>query len=125
MWRERFCVRHPPCLPHPFPVDVLEEKESLPSLFHAEFGILDDEGIKDVFVDEGDPLTLGCSNTTGYPRPFVYWLIQMTNGALRMINSSRMTVDPHGSLHFSMVRERFATRCGTLTLAQFDSSARY
>ncbi|XP_069981771.1 neuroglian isoform X2 [Penaeus vannamei] len=54
-------------------------------------------------VNEGDPIGLTCQPPDGYPKPFVYWMIQDDRGALRSINSSRMTVDPEGTLWFSNV----------------------
>ncbi|KAG7157810.1 Neuroglian-like 2 [Homarus americanus] len=54
-------------------------------------------------VNEGDPVGLTCQPPDGYPKPYVYWMIQDDRGALRSINSSRMTVDPEGTLWFSNV----------------------
>ncbi|KAK7076289.1 ATP-dependent DNA helicase chl1, partial [Halocaridina rubra] len=54
-------------------------------------------------VHEGEPAKLPCQPPDGYPKPFVYWMIQDDRGALRSINSSRMTVDPEGTLWFSNV----------------------
>lgn len=54
-------------------------------------------------VHEGEPTELKCQPPDGYPKPFVYWMIQDDRGALRSINSSRMTVDPEGTLWFSNV----------------------
>ncbi|XP_068206070.1 LOW QUALITY PROTEIN: neuroglian-like [Palaemon carinicauda] len=54
-------------------------------------------------VNEGEPAQLKCQPPDGYPKPYVYWMIQDDRGALRSINSSRMTVDPEGSLFFSNV----------------------
>ncbi|KAK8743667.1 hypothetical protein OTU49_001198 [Cherax quadricarinatus] len=54
-------------------------------------------------VNEGDPVGLACQPPDGYPKPYVYWMIQDDRGALRSINSSRMTVDPEGTLWFSNV----------------------
>ncbi|KAK4296763.1 hypothetical protein Pmani_030767 [Petrolisthes manimaculis] len=56
-----------------------------------------------VNVNEGDPIGLNCQPPDGYPKPTVYWMIQDDRGALRSINSSRMTVDPEGTLWFSNV----------------------
>merc|ERR1711963_645150 len=52
-------------------------------------------------VEEGKPFTLPCEAPDGWPKPSVYWMIQSTNGALKTINSSRLTVDVEGYLHFS------------------------
>ncbi|MPC08425.1 Neuroglian [Portunus trituberculatus] len=54
-------------------------------------------------VMEGEPVQLACQPPDGYPKPSVYWMIQEDQGALRSINSSRMTVDPEGTLWFSNV----------------------
>ncbi|XP_067118775.1 LOW QUALITY PROTEIN: neuroglian-like [Centruroides vittatus] len=54
-------------------------------------------------VKEGQPLTLYCSPPTGYPKPSIFWLMVSNSGALHTINSSRLTVDPEGNLHFSNV----------------------
>ncbi|XP_063870133.1 neuroglian-like isoform X1 [Scylla paramamosain] len=56
-----------------------------------------------VEVTEGEPVRLACQPPDGYPKPSVYWMIQEDQGALRSINSSRMTVDPEGTLWFSNV----------------------
>lgn len=54
-------------------------------------------------VNEGESVGLKCQPPDGYPKPSVYWMIQDDRGALRSINSSRMTVDPEGTLWFSNV----------------------
>ena len=54
-------------------------------------------------VSEGDPLTIDCNPPTGYPKPAIFWIVLSSSGALRSINSSRLTVDPEGRLHFSNV----------------------
>jgi len=54
-------------------------------------------------VNDGDPQTIDCNPPTGYPKPAIFWVIQSNTGALRSINSSRLTVDPEGRLHFSNV----------------------
>ncbi|CAG0885603.1 unnamed protein product [Darwinula stevensoni] len=64
---------------------------------------------KEIEIQEGEPLSLKCSPPDGYPKPQVYWMIQSTSGALRSINSSRMTVDPEGTLWFSNVTRFDAT----------------
>ncbi|XP_076060460.1 neuroglian isoform X2 [Oratosquilla oratoria] len=56
-----------------------------------------------VTVSEGDSVGLYCQPPDGYPKPSVYWMIQDDRGALQSINSSRMTVDPEGTLWFSNV----------------------
>ena len=56
-------------------------------------------------VIEGEPLTIDCNPPTGYPKPTIYWMVQSKTGALYTINSSRLTVDPDGKLHFSNVTQ--------------------
>ncbi|XP_077544625.1 neuroglian-like [Haemaphysalis longicornis] len=60
-----------------------------------------EEDRKDVYVKEGEPLSLHCDPPSGYPHPNVTWLVQTHDGAARRINSSRITADPVGGLHFS------------------------
>lgn len=62
-----------------------------------------DEPAMTVSAQEGSPFSLRCQPPDGWPKPSVYWMMQNTNGALRSINSSRMTVDPEGTLWFSNV----------------------
>ncbi|RWS30544.1 neuronal cell adhesion molecule-like protein [Leptotrombidium deliense] len=62
-----------------------------------------DEAPEEKYVVEGDPLTLDCNPPTGYPKPVIFWIIISSSGSLRTINSSRLTVDPEGRLHFSNV----------------------
>ncbi|KAH9364561.1 hypothetical protein HPB48_021047 [Haemaphysalis longicornis] len=69
----------------------------------AELNNFAEESTKEVYVVEGDPLSLDCNPPTGYPRPNIFWLIQYMSGALRNVNSSRITADPEGDLHFSRV----------------------
>ncbi|XP_042912881.1 neuroglian [Parasteatoda tepidariorum] len=69
----------------------------------AELNSFLDVEAKEKVVNEGDPLSLNCNPPTGYPRPTIFWMIQSFTGSLRTINSSRITVDPEGDLHFSNV----------------------
>lgn len=69
----------------------------------AELNAFKDEQPKTVTANEGDPFKLQCQPPDGWPKPTVYWLIQDTNGGIRSINNSRMTLDPEGNLHFSNV----------------------
>lgn len=69
----------------------------------SELNSFAEETTKEVYVMEGDPLSLDCNPPTGYPRPKIFWLIQYSSGALRNVNSSRITADPEGDLHFSRV----------------------
>ncbi|KAK4016086.1 neuroglian isoform X3 [Daphnia magna] len=62
-----------------------------------------DEPPMTVSAQEGSPFSLRCQPPDGWPKPSVYWMMQNSNGALRSINSSRMTVDPEGTLWFSNV----------------------
>jgi len=57
-------------------------------------------------VEEGNPFQLPCEAPDGWPKPNAYWMIQSTNGALKVINSSRLTVDPEGNLWFSNVTRK-------------------
>ena len=69
----------------------------------SELNSFADEEVKDVYVNEGEPLTIDCNPPTGYPKPSIFWIVLSNTGALRSINSSRLTVDPEGRLHFSNV----------------------
>lgn len=69
----------------------------------AELNSFKDEIPKTEYADEGKPHTLNCQPPDGWPKPYVYWLLQDKNGAIKSINNSRMTVDPEGNLHFSNV----------------------
>ncbi|KAH9364501.1 hypothetical protein HPB48_018691 [Haemaphysalis longicornis] len=60
-----------------------------------------EEDRKDVYAKEGEPLSLHCDPPSGYPHPNVTWLVQTHDGATRRINSSHITADPVGGLHFS------------------------
>ncbi|KAG0443892.1 hypothetical protein HPB47_014419 [Ixodes persulcatus] len=69
-----------------------------------------EESPREVSVVEGDPLSLDCNAPMGYPRPNINWLILHNNGALRVLNSSRITSDPEGGLHFSRVEREDALK---------------
>ena len=69
----------------------------------SELNSFADEEVKEQYVNEGEPLTINCNPPTGYPKPSIFWIILSNTGALRSINSSRLTVDPEGRLHFSNV----------------------
>ncbi|XP_031628790.1 neuroglian-like isoform X2 [Contarinia nasturtii] len=69
----------------------------------AELNTFKDEQPKTVTANEGDPFKLQCQPPDGWPKPNVYWLIQNTDGGIKSINNSRMTLDPEGNLHFSNV----------------------
>lgn len=58
---------------------------------------------KSIVVSEGDPYTMECDPPSGFPKPAIFWIMQSSTGALRTINSSRITVDPEGNLHFSNI----------------------
>ncbi|XP_040079656.2 neuroglian [Ixodes scapularis] len=74
----------------------------------SELNPFPEESPREVSVVEGDPLSLDCNAPMGYPRPHVYWLIMHDSGALRGLNSSRITSDPEGGLHFSRVEREDA-----------------
>lgn len=63
----------------------------------------DPDGPSVLSVKEGEPYSIDCNPPTGYPKPAIFWIILSTSGSLRSINSSRLTVDPEGRLHFSNV----------------------
>lgn len=69
----------------------------------AELNSFKDELPKTVTANEGDPFKLQCQPPDGWPKPNVYWLIQNTDGSIKSINNSRMTLDPEGNLWFSNV----------------------
>merc|ERR1719153_1163202 len=60
-------------------------------------------------VREGNILQLHCEAPKGWPEPVIYWMIQYTNGALKHINSTRLTTGPEGSLWFSYVTKEDAS----------------
>lgn len=73
----------------------------------AELNSFSNDDINDVFAVEGEPLTIPCNPPTGYPKPQIFWIIQSKSGALiNGINSSRLSVDPEGNLHFSNVTNK-------------------
>ncbi|CAN7945040.1 unnamed protein product, partial [Ixodes pacificus] len=76
-----------------------------------------EESPREVSVVEGDPLSLDCNAPMGYPRPNIHWLILHDNGALRVLNSSRITSDPEGGLHFSRVEPEDALEDAVYTCA--------
>ncbi|XP_054715079.1 neuroglian-like [Uloborus diversus] len=84
----------------------------------TELNSFPDDEPKEEYVVEGEPLTLNCNPPSGYPKPTIFWIIQSNSGALHSINSSRITVDPDGNLHFSNVTDSDA-----LDDAQYACSA--
>uniref|UniRef100_U5EU82 Putative neuronal cell adhesion molecule n=1 Tax=Corethrella appendiculata TaxID=1370023 RepID=U5EU82_9DIPT len=68
----------------------------------AELNSFKDELPKTLTVSEGDPYKLQCQPPDGWPKPNVYWMI-LSDGDIRSINNSRMTLDPEGNLWFSNV----------------------
>jgi len=54
-------------------------------------------------VEEGQPLSIDCNPPTGYPKPVLHWLIYGSSSTINSVNSSRLTSDPEGKLHFSNV----------------------
>lgn len=83
-----------------------------------------------VSAQEGSPFSLRCQPPDGWPKPSVYWMMQNTNGALRSINSSRMTVDPEGTLWFSNVTrddtsDDFVYACSATSLFRYRTPQKY
>ncbi|UXI20068.1 DNA repair protein [Sarcoptes scabiei] len=88
-------------------------------LKRAELNSFSNNEIITVHATEGEPYTIPCHPPTGYPKPQVFWIIQSESGALiNGINSSRLSVDPEGNLHFSNVTQK-----DTLTDAVYACSA--
>lgn len=58
---------------------------------------------KVVTTNLGDPLTLECDAPKGYPDPSTTWLLQSSDGGLRNLENSRITIDDHGTLRFAYV----------------------
>jgi neuronal cell adhesion molecule len=84
------------------------------------------EGFKDdsiyiVEAKEGDPLKLTCEMPSGYPKPFVSWMIQTQSGELHTIEDSRKTFDPEGNLWFSRVSADDALKSAFYTCAATSS----
>lgn len=69
----------------------------------SELSSFPEEKPREFQVEEGLPFTVDCSPPSGYPKPIIFWMIMSSTGALHSINSSRLTVDPEGRLHFSNV----------------------
>lgn len=73
----------------------------------AELNAFSNDEIEDIYAIEGELLTIPCNPPTGYPKPKIFWIIQSNSGALiNGINSSRLSVDPEGNLHFSNVTQK-------------------
>lgn len=77
-------------------------------------------------AQEGSPFSLRCQPPDGWPKPSVYWMMQNSGGSLKSINSSRMTVDPEGTLWFSNVTradtsDDFVYACSATSLFRFPS----
>lgn len=75
----------------------------------AELNTFKDEQPKTLTAQEGYPFKLQCQPPDGWPKPNVYWLIQNTDGGIKSINNSRMTLDPEGNLWFSNVTRNDAS----------------
>ncbi|XP_065366259.1 neuroglian isoform X2 [Calliphora vicina] len=76
----------------------------------AELNAFKDEAAKTVEANEGEPFSLQCEAPDGWPKPTVNWLIQQSiDGNIKSINSSRMTLDPEGTLWFSNVTREDAS----------------
>lgn len=87
-------------------------------LRRSELSSFPEERAREFLVDEGDPFSIECNPPSGYPKPIIFWMILSNSGALHSINSSRLTVDPEGKLHFSNV-----TRSDQLDNALYACSA--
>jgi len=79
-------------------------------------------------AQEGSPFSLRCQPPDGWPKPSVYWMMQNSGGSLKSINSSRMTVDPEGTLWFSNVTradtsDDFVYACSATSLFRSSSNA--
>ncbi|XP_067001681.1 neuroglian isoform X2 [Anabrus simplex] len=75
----------------------------------AELNSFKDQPPQTVTAQEGEPFKLTCQPPDGWPKPIVYWLIQNTDGGIKSINNSRMTLDPEGNLWFSNVTRHDAS----------------
>ncbi|XP_065332463.1 neuroglian isoform X1 [Cloeon dipterum] len=63
-----------------------------------------DDELETIDTNEGEPFSLKCQPPDGWPKPSVHWLIQaQEGGGIKSINSSRITIDPEGTLWFSNV----------------------
>lgn len=69
----------------------------------SELNNFKDDGIITQEAEEGKPFKLQCQPPDGWPKPSVYWMLQTTQGGIKTINNSRMTLDPEGNLWFSNV----------------------
>lgn len=87
-------------------------------LRRSELSSFPEERTRELTVEEGDPFSIECNPPSGYPKPIIFWMIMSSTGALHSINSSRLTVDPEGRLHFSNV-----TKADQLHNAQYACSA--
>lgn len=72
-------------------------------LRRSELSSFPEEKTREFVVEEGDPYTFECNPPSGYPKPMIFWMIMSSAGTLQSINSTRLTVDPEGRLHFSNV----------------------
>lgn len=72
----------------------------------AELNSFKEEETSMIVAEEGKPFKLPCNPPDGWPKPKVYWILQNTAGAIKSINSSRITVDPEGHLWFSNVTQQ-------------------
>lgn len=72
-------------------------------LKRSELSSFPEEKVREILVDEGDPYSIDCNPPSGYPKPSIFWMVMSNTGTLHSINSSRLTVDSEGRLHFSNV----------------------
>lgn len=72
-------------------------------LRRAELNSFSNTQTERIEAEEGQPLSIECHPPTGYPKPVVHWVIFGSSATINAVNSSRLTSDPEGRLHFSNV----------------------
>ncbi|KRX49813.1 Neuroglian, partial [Trichinella murrelli] len=78
-------------------------------IFEVKTGVLnyfDRRPVKDVIVEEGQPLTLECNKPYGVPSPTIFWLYRdlKKSYAMDTIHREHITIDGDGNLQFSFVK---------------------
>ncbi|XP_050687578.1 uncharacterized protein LOC126981013 isoform X4 [Eriocheir sinensis] len=76
-----------------------------------------------VTATQGRPLRLVCDAPAGHPDPSVQWFMQSSEGKLRNMNTSRVTMDADGSLWFSHVTPEDVTRDAYYACAAFSAAS--
>lgn len=71
---------------------------------------INDSVVETMEAVEGEPFKLECKAPLGYPTPNMFWMIQTTQGAIKGIDNSRLTLDPSGNLWFSSVTRDDASK---------------